>query len=223
MSTGRGNLITFEGGEGSGKSTQVKAIRERVETLGHEALVTREPGGTLLGEMLRLLARKPALARRFHRELSGAYSQGTEPLAELFLMSAARAQLVGAVIRPALEQNRTVLCDRYEDSTLAYQGYGRGLDLSNIRTVNRISTQGVRPALTFLIDIPPEVGLARKGTEPGRDAIGGETIAFHRRVRAGYLTLAAAEPDRWSVIDGLWPVSTITDAIWQRLAPLLTA
>lgn len=215
-------FITFEGGEGSGKSTQARLLAERLRGQGRAVLLTREPGGTPIGEQLRILGRKPALARRFHRELTGADWQRLDPLAELFLMEASRAQLVSEVILPALERGAVVISDRFADSTLAYQGGGRGLDLEQLRQVNTVATRGLRPALTVLIDLPPELGLRRKRGEQGRDAIGGESLAFHARVREAYLRLAAAEPQRWLVLDGTEAVEQIAARVWRWVlsAPL---
>lgn len=210
-------FITFEGGEGAGKSTQLRLLAAWLQGNGFAVRTTREPGGTPLGEVARALAFKPALSRRFYNELTGEHWQKTDPLAELFLMSAARAQLVGEVILPALERGEIVICDRFDDSTLAYQGYGRGLDLRVLRTVNAIATRATRPDLTVLLDVPPESGLARKRGEQGRDAIGGESLAFHRRVREGFLALAAADAERWLVVDGTLPVENVQDRIRARL------
>jgi len=221
MTIERGCFVTLEGGEGSGKSTQIRRLRERLEAGGYAAVATREPGGTDLGEIARALSRKPAISRRFYRELTGSYWQHSDPLAELFLMSASRAQLVGEVILPALSRGEAVLSDRYDDSTLAYQGYGRGLDLETLRTVNAIATRRLRPALTVLIDLPAEVGRGRKVGEQGRDVIGAADLSFHQRVRTGYLQLAAAEPARWLVLDGTLAPEEITALIWRRLQPLL--
>ncbi len=213
-------FITFEGGEGSGKSTQARLLADRLREAGREVVLTREPGGTPIGEQLRALGRKPALARRFHRELTGADWQRLDPLAELFLMEASRAQLVGELILPALDRGAVVISDRFDDSTLAYQGGGRGLDEAQLRLVNAVATRGLRPALTVLIDLPPELGLQRKRGEQGRDAIGGESLAFHRRVREAYLRLAAAEPGRWLVLDGRESVERLADQVWRRVSTL---
>jgi len=213
-------FITFEGGEGSGKSTQARLLAEHLRLRGREVLLTREPGGTPIGEQLRQLGRKPALARRFHRALTAAEWQQLDPLAELFLMEASRAQLVGELILPALARGAVVVSDRFDDSTLAYQGGGRGLDEEQMRFVNAVATRGLRPVLTVLIDVPPELGLRRKLGEQGRDAIGGESLAFHTRVRAAYRRLAAAEPDRWLVLDGTEPVERIAEQVWRRVVSL---
>ena len=216
-----GCFISFEGVEGGGKSTQSRLLADRIEALGYDVISTREPGGTELGEVARSLTRKPAIFRRFHRVLTGVDWKATDPLAELFLMSAARAQLVGQVILPALARGVVVICDRFVDSTLAYQGYGRGLDLATLGAVNAVATRGLRPALTVLIDVPVEIGLRRKRAEVGRDAIGGEALPFHERVRAGYIALAAAEPGRWMVVDGLQPPELVAARIWEPVQPLL--
>jgi dTMP kinase len=217
----RGRFISFEGGEGSGKTTQIALLRARLELEGYAMLVSREPGGTPLGEVARTLSRKPAIARRFHRAIADVDWDATDPLAELFLMSAARAQLVGQVLLPALADGTTVVLDRYDDSTLAYQGYGRGLDLDVLRTVNAIATRGLRPDLTVLLDLPPALGLERKRGERGRDVIGDAGLSFHERVRAGYGELAAAEPERWLVLDALRSPEELAAVIWDRLALLL--
>ncbi|HLZ72498.1 MAG TPA: dTMP kinase [Dehalococcoidia bacterium] len=211
-------FISFEGGEGSGKSTQARLLAERLREHGREVVLTREPGGTPIGEQLRALARKPALARRFHRELTGGDWQRLDPLAELFLMEASRAQLVAELILPALARGAAVISDRFDDSTLAYQGGGRGLDVERLKLVNAVATRGLRPALTVLIDVPPEIGLQRKRAEQGRDAIGGETLAFHTRVREAYLRLAAAEPERWLVLDGTASLESLAAGVWERVS-----
>jgi dTMP kinase len=216
-----GCFISFEGVEGGGKSTQSRLLADRVAGLGYDVISTREPGGTELGEVARALTRKPAIFRRFHRVLTGVDWKATDPLAELFLMSAARAQLVGQVILPALARGVVVICDRFDDSTLAYQGYGRGLELATLSAVNAVATRGLRPALTVLIDVPVEIGLRRKRAEVGRDAIGGEALPFHERVRSGYIALAAAEPTRWLVVDGTQPPGLVAERIWERVQPLL--
>jgi len=216
-----GCFISFEGVEGGGKSTQSRLLADRIEALGYDVISTREPGGTELGEVARALTRKPAIFRRFHRVLTGVDWKATDPLAELFLMSAARAQLVGQVLLPALSRGGVVICDRFDDSTLAYQGYGRGLDLATLGAVNAVATRGLRPALTVLIDVPVEIGLRRKRAEVGHDAIGDEALPFHERVRAGYIALAAAEPGRWMVVDGLQPPELVAARIWERVQPLL--
>ena len=189
---------------------------------GREAVTAREPGGTTLGELLRPLTRKPATARRFYRLLTGDTGWSRlSPVSELFLYEASRAQLVAELIRPSLDRGAVVLLDRFTDSTLAYQGYGRGLDLDGIRAVNRIAAGGIRPDITFLLDLDVDQGLARKRGESGRDAIGGEDRSFHERVRAGYLAMAAAEPQRWFVLDASLSPERLREMIWRVVEPLL--
>jgi len=182
-----GLLITLEGGEGSGKTTQAEALAKHLEERGRSVCVTREPGGTALGRaVLRLL-----------RESEGGLTM--TPLSELLLFEADRAQHVSEVIRPALASGKIVVCDRFSDSSLAYQGYGRGLGLELIRRLNDEATGGLMPHLTLLLDIPPELGLAREGAQI--DVTGRESPAFHQRVREGFLALAREEPGRLVIID----------------------
>lgn len=183
-----GLFVTFEGGEGSGKSTQLVRLAARLRARGIEPLVTREPGGTPLAEGIRDLLLDPA--RR-----PGAMS-------EVLLMEAARADLVASLVRPALDAGRVVLCDRYDDSTLAYQGAGRGLEPALLAGLNRAATGGLKPALTLLYDVPPGVGLARRERAVGdTNRLDREPADFHQRVRQRFLELAAAEPARWVVLD----------------------
>jgi len=200
-------FIVFEGGEGCGKSTQTRALYRRLSKDGFGAVLTREPGGTRLGERVR-------------RHLKQTDETPISPLAELFLIATARAQLVSEVIRPELEKGKTVICDRFTPSTLAYQGYGRGLDTDAIRDVNDIATDGMSPDLIVLLDIPVEAGLSRKKSRE-RDRFESESLAFHSRVRRGYLDLAEADPRRWLVVDGRLPRKAIESAIWERVSALL--
>jgi dTMP kinase len=197
-------FITFEGGEGCGKSTQARALYRRLSKSGMPVLLTHEPGGTPFGE-------------RARRHLKQANKSPISPLAELFLVAASRAQLLEEVIRPSLDRDITVICDRYTDSTLAYQGYGRGIDLGIIRTVNTIVTGGLSPDWIVLLDIPVDVGLVRKGGA-GRDRFESEGLAFHERVRQGYLAMARADAGRWLVLDGTFPLKEIQDRIWERVS-----
>ena len=206
--TQSGWFVTFEGGEGAGKSTQLEAVAALARAAGHDVVTCREPGGTVLGERLR--------AALFGLEAA------PHPVAELLVFGAARAQLVAEVIRPALEAGALVLCDRFVDSTVAYQHYGRGLSLDAVVTVNTAATLGLLPALTVLLDLSPDAGRAR-GEAGGSDYLEREELAFHERVREGYLTMAEAEPDRWLHLDALRPASELTEAIWSRLSGLLTA
>jgi len=195
----KGFLITFEGGEGTGKSTQVALLAGRLRAAGLEVRTAREPGGTALGERIREVTRQQAVAS----------------LAELFLFEAARAQLVVDLLVPSLASGAAVILDRFFDSTLAYQGYGRGLDVSEVRWVNAIATRGVIPDLTILLDLDVDCGLSRKLGEIGQDAIGKEHRNFHERVRAGYLAMAAEEPQRWAVLDASLPQQELSERVWD--------
>jgi dTMP kinase len=199
-------FITFEGGEGCGKSTQSRLLLKKLDQKNIPAILTHEPGGTALGNELR-----KALKRKQGASIS--------PQAELFLFAASRAQLVAEVIRPALEDGKVVICDRFSHSTLVYQGYGRGLDLAVVETVNSIAIQDPKPDLTIFLDMSPEQGLARKRS--GKDRFELEDLSFHRRVREGYLKTATAEADRWLVIDASLPKGKIAGIIWDRVSQLL--
>jgi len=200
-------FITFEGGEGCGKSTQSRRLFRRLQKLAVPALLIHEPGTTALGKKIRRLLK---------------WSQGLNisPVAELMMFNAARAQLVEEVIKPALGKGTVIICDRYADSTTAYQGYGRGLDLGIVATANKPGTQGMVPDLTILMDIEAKTGLARKKHDQ-RDRFQKEQLSFHRRVRDGYLKLAAAEPKRWLVIDAAKSKETIAESVWQKVSELL--
>jgi len=201
-------FITFEGGEGSGKSVQAKGLYRRLKKLAIPVILTHEPGGTPLGKKL-------------GRWLKWAQDTDISPLAELLLFNASRAQSVTEVIKPGLKSGKVVISDRYADSTTAYQSYGRGLDLKMVRATNNTATQGLKPDLIILLDMPAEDGLARKkGRE--KDRFEQERLAFHRRVRRGYLKMAAEEPRRWLVIDATQPKEKISQIIWQRVSQLLS-
>ena len=202
-----GLFITFEGGEGCGKSTQSRLLLKKLEQRNIPVVLTHEPGGTALGNELR-----KALKRRRGSFIS--------PQAELFLFAASRVQLVAELIRPALEEGKVVICDRFIYSTLVYQGYGRGLDFTAIKMVNNMATRNLNPDLIILLDISPEQGLARKQSLKDRFEL--EDLSFHRRVREGYLKTAAAEPDRWLVIDASLPKAKIAEIIWDRVSQLLS-
>jgi dTMP kinase len=202
----RGLLITFEGGEGSGKSTQADLLAQRLEAAGYAVTLTREPAGTEVGRLA----------------WEGISRGGLDPYTELFLFLAARSDHTTCVITPALEAGRIVVCDRFADSTVAYQGYARGLDPRLLRRLNRLATKGIRPDIIFLLDLPVEEGLARQGRAGNdRDAIGRETVAFHERVRGGYLALAGAEPRRWVVLDARRPLDELAEEVWRRVERLL--
>ena len=201
-----GCLIAFEGVEGSGKSTQLELLRRLLEERGREVVVTREPGGTPAGERVRALVLDPAV------EL--------HPRAEALLFAAARAELVEAVIRPALERGAVVLCDRYLDSSLAYQGGARGLGRGPVEQINRFATGGLLPDLVVLLDLDPAAGLARRPRDP--DRIEAQDLGFHRRVRDAFRDLAAAEPGRFAVVDAAAPVEEVADQIRAAVLGLLT-
>jgi len=201
-------LISFEGGDGSGKTTQLRLLEKYLVSRGMVCLCTREPGGTTLGEMIRQVL------------LEGGREEIASPT-ELFLYLADRAQHVHEVIRPALASDRLVLCDRFTDSTLAYQGYGRGVDLDMLRRLNQVASRGITPDLTFLLDCPVEVGLPRTAQrlvsqESGKgreDRFEREKTAFHEKVRTGFLNLARAEPERIYLVDASRPIQEIHEEI----------
>ena len=200
-------FITFEGAEGCGKSTQARVLWRRLVRRGIPAVLTYEPGGTALGNRLRYVLKK-----RLQDKISA--------LGELFLFAACRIQIVNEVIRPGLEQGKVVICDRFSDSTIVYQGYGRGLNLETIEEINDLATEGIKPDLTVLLDIPPQKGLSRK-TSRSNDRFEAENIAFHHKIRDGYLKLAAEEPERWQIIDATLPRAEIGKIIWDRVSRLL--
>ena len=201
-------FITFEGGEGCGKTVQSRALYRRLQRLAIPVLLTREPGGTPLGKKL-------------SHWLKWTDALDISPLTELLLFNASRAQLVAKVIRPCLQNSRVVVCDRYADSTTVYQGYGRGLDMAIVEATNQTATQGLKPDLTVLLDMPVEEGLARKSKER-QDRFEQEDIAFHQRLREGYLKLAAEEPQRWLVVDARQSKKEVREIVWQKVASLLS-
>lgn len=203
-------FITFEGPEGSGKTTQIQRLAAWLREQGQTVLATREPGGTAIGDRVRAI-----LLDSDHREM--------QPQTEILLFSAARAQIVGQIIRPHLARGGVVLCDRFADSTLAYQGYGRQLDLATLRLITEFATGGLQPDLTFCLDLPVDVGLQRKAAGAGEEwnRMEQETLAFHGRVRRGYLTLAQAEPARWRVLDATQPVQALQAAMRAEVAARL--
>jgi dTMP kinase len=194
-------FVTFEGIEGCGKTTQLERLAAR---LGVRAVVTREPGGTAIGQAVRHVLLDPG-------------SRGMTPMAELLLYFADRAQNVAEVVRPALAEGRVVLCDRHVESSLAYQGYGRGLDLAAIHGLAALATGGLRPDVIVLVDVPVETGLARVGRRGAHDRLEGEVREFHDRVRAGYEALVAREPSRWLRIDGARDEEAVFEELWSRL------
>jgi len=202
-------FITFEGGEGGGKSVQAKALYRKLFKASVPVLLTHEPGGTPFG-------------RRIGRWLKWAQDTSISPLTELMLFNASRAQLVAEVIKPALKSGKVVISDRYADSTTVYQGYGRGLDLAMVKAVNKAATQGLTPDLTILLDAPVEVCFARKGAKK-RDRFEQEAKAFHNKVREGYLKLASEELERWLVVDASQSKAKIAEIIWARVSRLLAS
>lgn len=201
-----GTFITLEGPEGAGKSTQLKLLSKLLQEKGVEHVITRDPGGTSLGRPIRriLLSAESVIS----------------PVTELLLYEADRAQNVSEVIIPALVAGKLVFCDRYTDSTLAYQGYGRSLDMGLIRQLNQVATQGLVPQRTILFDIESSAGLARLHPS-GHDRLEREALEFHTRVRRGYLDLAAQEPERWRVIDASLPMSTVQEELRRLVFELL--
>ena len=198
-------FIVFEGVEGSGKSTQSRALNRRLQKVGLPTKLTHEPGGTPIGEQVRRWVKG-------RRQIT--------PLAELFLFSAARAALVESVIGPALAAGKVVVSDRYIYSTLAYQGYGRGLEQDMIRDLNEVATNGLLPDLVVLLDLPAPEGLGRKAGDQ-LDRIESEQADFHRRVRQGYLDLARQEPGRWLVLDATGSKASLARSVWCHVSELI--
>ena len=214
-----GIFITFEGTEGGGKSTQVEILAERLRALGRTVRVLREPGGTPIGEEIRHTLK--------HSEANRAMTSE----AELLLMNASRAQLVREIIRPALAAGEVVLCDRFYDSTTAYQGYGRQLDPERVRTIIDFAVGVTRPDLTLLLEVPIEISEARRrsrkakpaGNEPERDRMEEADRAFFERVQQGFQAIAVAEPQRVRIIDATQSIDKVSGTIWALVAPLLSS
>jgi len=216
-----GVFITFEGPEGSGKSTQARLLYERLQAEGYPVILTREPGGTRIGEMIRRI-----LVDLRHTEMA--------PTTETLLFSAARAQLVSELIRPYLSTGGIVLCDRYADSTFAYQGYGLGRDLDELQAITAVATGGLMPDLTLYLDIDVEEGLRRKRaqrertTAPGAgdaraqwNRLDARDLAYHQRVVAGFFELMKREPGRWRRLSANQPVEAVAAQIYAEVEPLL--
>jgi len=201
-----GLFITFEGGDGSGKTTQIARLAAALRAVGCDVVTLREPGGTVVGEGVREIVLSPA-------------HEGLSAMAELLLFAASRAQLSSTLIRPALDEGKIVLCDRYADSSVAYQGYGRGLDLDMVRSINAWATGNLVPDRTIVLDVEPHAGIAA-ATPHTADRLEREDIAFHERIRDGYLAMAAEDSDRIVVIG-----RAHADAVWvdvlAALAPTL--
>lgn len=196
-------FITFEGLDGSGKTTQAILLVDRLKAVGKDVVFLREPGGTVVSEKIRDI-----LLDKQHLDIS--------QKAELFLFSAARTQLVDQVICPALHAGKVVICDRFYDSTAAYQGYGRGLRLNEVKSINAIATSGTTPDLTLLVDVElKEIARRRRAAGVVDDRMESSGEAFYRRVRNGYITLAAEEPQRVVIVDGMRSVDEIHQEIWN--------
>jgi dTMP kinase len=208
-------FVTFEGPDGSGKTTQIRLLRAYLEEKGYPICQTREPGGTSIGDQIRQVL----------HDTTNVEMQATT---EILLYSASRAQLVEEVIRPALARSQIVLCDRYAESTLAYQGYGRQLDLGILQAITAFATGGLQPDLIVYLDISVEEGLRRKRRaheieEDEWNRMDQQAVNFYRRVRQGYLRLAGEEPTRWLIVDARQPVEAIQESIRQVVLSRLTA
>jgi len=208
-----GVFVALEGGEGAGKTTQLRLLAERLERTGHAVVVTREPGGSPLGARVREL-------------LVRVSEDPPTPLAELFLYAADRAHHVDSVIRPALAVGSAVLCDRYADATEAYQGWGRGLALEVVREVNALATGGLWPRRAVVLDLDPGEGVRRSlerqrnGREPREERFEAELLAFHERVRAGYRAIAETDPARVRVVDAAGPPEVVAERVWAEVGDL---
>ena len=208
-------FITFEGPDGSGKTTQIHLLRAYLQEQGFAVCQTREPGGTPIGDQIRQVVHATANTKM-------------QSTTEILLYSASRAQLVAQIIRPALARGQIVLCDRYAESTLAYQGYGRGLDLDVLWTITAFATGGLRPDLIVYLDVSVEEGLRRKrraheAENAEWNRLDQESIEFHKRVRQGYLCLAEEEPGRWLIVDANPTVEVVWDVIREKVCPLLSS
>jgi dTMP kinase len=193
-------FITFEGPDGSGKTSQLALLAEHLRQSGYPLLVTREPGGTSIGDQIRAI-------------LSDLDNIAMQPRTEILLFQASRAQLVDEIIRPHLERGSLVLCDRFADSTLAYQGFGHCVDLDQLRSLIQFATGGLKPDLTLLLDVDAETGLRRRAQGGDWNRLDAYEIAFHQRVREGYLALAKEEPERWETIDAGQPPEQVQEAV----------
>ncbi|AIZ45314.1 thymidylate kinase [Deinococcus radiopugnans] len=198
-----GLFVSFEGPEGAGKSTQIAHLIRRLDGLNLSHTVTREPGGTPLGSRVREVLLDPELT--------------IDPLPEFLLYSASRAQLVTNVIRPALGRGEVVVCDRYADSSLAYQGFGRGLDAELLRGITAAATGGLWPHLTVLLDLDPQLGLERAARRGQPDRLERADLAFHQRLRQGFLELADADPERFLVLDATLDEAELEQRIWEAV------
>ena len=207
---GRGRFITFEGPEGAGKTTQAARLEATLRMRGLPVLATREPGGTALGERIREVLLAPS-------------TEAIDPLADALLFNAARRQLVAEVIEPALAAGTTVICARFADSTRAYQGYGGGLPLAELDRLEAVATGGLRPDRTILLDLPVEIGLARKAPDDRTRFETSYDLSFHQRVRNGFMAMAAAEASRFVVIDASGDPEDIARRVVRAVDPLFPA
>jgi len=203
-------FITFEGSEGSGKTSQIPLLAEFLRTAGWDVITTREPGGTSIGDQVRSI-------------LNNLENTDMQPRTEVLLFQASRAQLVDQVIQPALEENKIVLSDRYADSTIAYQGYGYQLELAQIQAIVNFATGGLKPDLTFLLDVDVELGLQRRAQGGEWNRLDAFEPDFYRRVREGYFELVKAEPERWIVIDANRSPDVIQTDLRNRVMERLTS
>jgi dTMP kinase len=201
-------FITLEGGEGSGKSFHSRTLYRKLTALQIPSILIHEPGGTPLGDRVRRLLKQ---------------SRGIpiSPLTELMLFNASRSQLVKDVILPNLKEGKIVICDRFTDSTIAYQSYGRGLDLNTVTVINHTAAQGLKPDLTFLLDVPPKIGLSRKQAG-ANDRFEQEAVAFHQKVREGFLQMASEDTRRWQVINATLPRNEVSRRIWDKVNQFLS-
>ena len=205
----RGQFVTFEGPEGSGKTIQAALLRDAAVTAGIPVLLTREPGGTPVGEQIREILMN-----------AGHDAVALGPRTDALLFSAARAQHVDDVIRPALARGELVICARYADSTAAYQGYGSGLPIGALRDLEALATDGLRPDLTILLDVPVEIGLARKGRDEQQRFEAAFDLAYHQRVREGFRQMAAAEPERFVTVDATAGMAAVEGSIRRAIERL---
>ncbi len=205
----RGLFITFEGGEGAGKTTLIEGIARKLASNGFPVLKTREPGGTKLGEHIRVLLLQ--------------HTEPVSPYSELCLFLASRAQHILEVIDPALEGGKVVLCDRFNDSSVAYQGAARGLGMEKVAAICEFISQNLKPHLTLYLDLEPEIGLKRAAKMRAHDRIESETAIFHRRIREAYLSIHRADPDRFRLIDATLPSEKVFQEAMKWIQPLLEA